>query len=111
MVYVAEKIEISRHASAVKNRGGFLVEAIRENYQDPEVQKAREVREAKVREKEVEDLTVEFRVKRDNLLRQAVHAEPGLVEARCRNTSNLISSANASLNTIQRWRRIRKAAW
>ena len=81
MVYVAEKIEISRHASAVKNRGGFLVEAIRENYQDPEVQKAREVREAKVREKEVEDLTVEFRVKRDNLLRQAVHADPGLVEA------------------------------
>ena len=81
MVYVAEKIEISRHASAVKNRGGFLVEAIRENYQDPEVQKAREVRAAKVREKEVEDLTVEFRVKRDNLLRQAVHADPGLVEA------------------------------
>ena len=80
LTYIAEKIEISRHAAEVKNRGGFIVEAIRENYQNPEVQKAREVRAAKAREKEVEDLTVEFRVKRDNLLRQAVHAEPDLVE-------------------------------
>ena len=47
LMYVAEKIEISRHAAEVKNRGGFLVEAIRENYQDPEVQKAREVRPKK----------------------------------------------------------------
>ena len=31
--YVAEKIEISRHAAEVKNRGGFIIEAIRENYQ------------------------------------------------------------------------------
>ena len=80
LTYIAEKIEISRHAAEVKNRGGFIVEAIRENYQNPEVQKAREVRAAKAREKEVEDLTVEFRVKRDNLLRQAVHAQPDLVE-------------------------------
>ena len=80
LAYIAEKIEISRHAAAVKNRGGFLVDAIRENYQDPEVQKAHEVRSEKAREKEVEDLTAEFRVKRDNLLRQAVHAEPQLVE-------------------------------
>ena len=80
MVYVAEKIEISRHAAEIKNRGGFIVEAIRENYQDPEVQKARQIRAEKAREKEVEDLTAEFRVKRDNLLRQAVYAEPDLVE-------------------------------
>ena len=33
--YIAEKIEMSLHATAVKNRGGFIVEAIRENYQDP----------------------------------------------------------------------------
>ena len=39
MAYVAEKIEISLNATDVKNRGGFIVEAIRENYQDPEVQK------------------------------------------------------------------------
>ena len=51
LAYIAEKIEISRHAAEVKNRGGFIIEAIRENYQDPEVQKAREVRAEKTLEK------------------------------------------------------------
>ena len=45
--YVAEKIEVSLHAAEVKNRGGFIVEAIRENYQNSEVQKARELRAEK----------------------------------------------------------------
>ena len=80
MAYVAEKIEISLNATDVKNRGGFIVEAIRENYQDPEVQKERQLRAEKAQEKEFENLTAEFKVKRDNLLRQAVHAEPQLVE-------------------------------
>ena len=80
MVYVAEKIEMSLDAADVKNRSGFIVEAIRENYQDPAVQKARQIRAEKAREKALEDLTAEFRVKRDNLLRQAVYAEPDLVE-------------------------------
>ena len=80
MAYVAEKIEISLNATDVKNRGGFIVKAIRENYQDTQVQKDREIRAEKVREKELEDLTAEFKVKRDNLLRQAVHAEPELVK-------------------------------
>ena len=79
--YVAEKIEMSLDAAVVKNRAGYIVEAIRENYQDAEVQKARELRAEKVREKELEDLTAEFRVKRGNIIRQAVHADPGLVEA------------------------------
>ena len=78
--YVAEKIEMSLDAAVVKNRAGYIVEAIRENYQDTEVQKARELRAEKVREKELEDLTAEFRVKRGNIIRQAVHAEPELVE-------------------------------
>ena len=80
MTYVAEKVEMSFHASDVKNRGGFIIEAIRENYQDARVQKEREMRAEKVREKELEDLAEEFRIKRDNILRQAVHAEPELVE-------------------------------
>ena len=79
--YIAEKIEISLHAAEVKNRSGFIIEAIRENYQDSEVQKVREVRAEKVREKELEDLTAEFKVKRDNILRQAVHTQPELVES------------------------------
>ena len=68
------------HAAEVKNRGGFIIEAIRENYQNSEVQKAREIRAEKAKEKELEDLTAEFRVKRDNIIRQAVHADPELVE-------------------------------
>ena len=78
--YIAEKIEMSLTATEVKNRAGFIVEAIRENYQDPSVQKARELRAEKAKEKELEDLTAEFNVKRDNIIRQAVHAEPELVE-------------------------------
>ena len=78
--YVAEKIEMSLKASDVKNRAGFIVEAIRDNYQDPTVQKDREMRAEKAKEKELEDLTAEFKVKRDNILRQAVHAQPELAE-------------------------------
>ena len=78
--YVSEKVEMSLKATNVKNRGGYIVDAIRENYQDPAVQKARETRAEKVREKELEDLASEFEVKRDNILRQTVHADPKLVE-------------------------------
>ena len=80
LAYITEKIEMSLHAIEVKNRAGFIVEAIRENYQDPAVQKTRETRAEKVREKELEDLTAEFKVKRANILRQAVHADTELVE-------------------------------
>ena len=80
LAYITEKIEMSLSAADVKNRAGFIVEAIRENYQDPVVQKDREVRAEKVREKELEDLMAEFKIKRDNILRQAVHTQPELVE-------------------------------
>ena len=79
--YVSEKIEMSLDAVSVKNRAGYIVEAIRENYHDAEIQKRREVRAEKAKEKELEDLTTEFNVKRNTIIRQAVHAEPGLVEA------------------------------
>ena len=79
--YVAEKLEMSVDAASVKNRGGYIVEAIRENYQDPEIQKRREVRAEQAKEKALEDLTTEFNAKRRNILRQVVHADPELVEA------------------------------
>ena len=79
--YVAEKIEMSLDAASVKNRAGYIVEAIRENYQDAEIQKQREMRAEKAKEKELEDLTTEFNAKRNNIIRQVVHAEPELVEA------------------------------
>ena len=79
--YIAEKIEMSLDAASVKNRAGYIVEAIRENYQDPELQKQRQVRAEKAKQKELEDLKTEFNVKRKNILRQVVHAQPELVEA------------------------------
>ena len=79
--YVAEKIEMSFETLSLKNRAGYIVEAIRENYQDARIQKQRQIRAERAKEKELEDLTTEFNAKRRNILRQAVHAEPHLVEA------------------------------
>ena len=78
--YIGEKIEMSLYAVDVKNRAGYIVEAIRENYQDPELQKQRRFRAEKAKEKELEDLETEFNLKRRALLRQAIHANPELVE-------------------------------
>ena len=79
IAYIAEKIEMSLHATNVKNRSGYIVEAIRENYIDLAVQKEREVRAQKAKQKDLEDLMAEFKVKRDNILRQVVHTQPELV--------------------------------
>ena len=78
--YITEKIEMSLHAAGIKNRGGYIIEAIRENYQDSELQKQRQIRAEKLREKALEDLTTEFRIKRANIIRQVVHADPQIVE-------------------------------
>ena len=80
LAYVTEKIEMSLNATDVKNRSGYIVEAIRENYQDPTVQKERQERAEKGKEKELDDLTEEFKIKRSNIIRQAVLANPQLVE-------------------------------
>ena len=79
--YVSEKIEMSVDAAAVKNRAGYIVEALRENYQDPELQKQRRLRAEKAKEKQLDELREEFNAKRKTLLRQVVHADPGLVDA------------------------------
>ena len=78
--YISEKVEMSVDAASVKNRAGYIVEAIRENYEDPELQKQRQLRAEKAKEKALEDLTTEFTAKQKTLLRQAIHADPGLVE-------------------------------
>ena len=71
---------MSLDAAVVRNRAGYIVEAIRENYQDPELQKQRQLRAEKAKQKVLEDLKMEYNAKRNTLLRQAVHADPGLVE-------------------------------
>ena len=78
--YVSEKIEMSLDVAGMKNRAGYIIKAIRENYQNNEVRKAREIRAEKIKEKALEDLQTEFNAKRANILRQSIHAEPELIE-------------------------------
>ena len=80
LAYVAEKIEMSFSAADVKNRGGYVIEAIRENYQDERVRKERQERAQRAKEKELEDLEEAFRVRRNNILRQAIQADPALIQ-------------------------------
>ena len=80
LAYVAEKIEMSLSAPNVANRAGYIIEAVRENYQDERVRKARQVRAEKLKEQVLEDLTAAFYVKRNNIVRQAIQADPMLIE-------------------------------
>ena len=78
--YVSEKIEMSLSAATVNNRAGYIIEAVRENYQNQRVQKERQRRAEKAKQKHLDDLTEEFRAKRANILRQVVQETPQLVE-------------------------------
>ena len=78
--YISEKIEMSLGAPNVANRAGYVIEAIRENYQDERVRKEREVRAARAKEKALEDLEESFYVKRNNIVRQAIQADALLIE-------------------------------
>ena len=80
LAYASEKIEMSLSAATVQNRAGYIIEAIRENYQDARVQKARQVRAEKLKEQALEDLTEAFYIKRNNIVRQAIQADPLLIE-------------------------------
>ena len=80
LAYASEKIEMSLSATNVENRAGYIIEAIRENYQDERVRKARQVRAEKMREQALEDLTASFYIKRNNIVRQAIQADPTLIE-------------------------------
>ena len=80
LAYVSEKVEMSMYALNVHNTAGYIVEAIRNNYQNDNVRKEREIRAERAREKELEDLTTEFYFKRGNLLRQAIQADSEIVE-------------------------------
>jgi hypothetical protein len=78
--YVSEKIEMSLSVPNVANRAGYIIEAIRENYQDARVQKARQVRAEKLKAQALEDLTEAFSIKRKNIVRQAIQADSTLIE-------------------------------
>ena len=79
-VYVEEKIGLAQQATDVKNMGGFIVQAIRENYEDPVFQKELQVRKSEEREVMLASLRTEMLEKRNALIRQAVRARPELLE-------------------------------
>ena len=78
--YIKEKIGLAKQATGVKNRPGFIVNAIRENYQDPIFQAQLEDRKQREREGMLDALESETLEKRNALLRQAVRANPELLE-------------------------------
>ena len=78
--YVSEKIEMSLETKGITNRGGYIVTAIRENYQDPHLQEKRQLRAKTLKKKALDDLKAEFMSKRNALLRQALHDDPQLLE-------------------------------
>lgn len=78
--YVKEKIGLAKQATGVKNIGGFIVNAIRENYQDPIFQAQLEDRKQREKEGMLDALESETLEKRNALLRQAVRANPELLE-------------------------------
>ena len=78
--YVVEKIQLSHHARDVKNRGGFIVEAIREHYIDPEAEARRKAEKAREQQALLNTLKSERDEKVDVLIQQAVHQTPDLLE-------------------------------
>ena len=90
-VYVEEKIGLARYAAGVRNVGGFIVKAIEENYQDPALQKRLEVEKAEEEQATLASLRSEMLEKQNALIRQAVQADPELLEqAAARITSGFI---------------------
>ena len=79
-VYVAEKIQIAAHARNVSNPGGFITQAIRENYHDPML--AEELHQKQLQEHQamLDVLKDDFNERKNALLQQAVRENPTLLE-------------------------------
>ena len=79
-VYVEEKIGLAQHATDVKNAGGFIVKAIHENYQNPVLQKQLQAEKAEEKQAMLASLRGEMLEKQNALVRQAVRANPELLD-------------------------------
>ena len=79
-VYVEEKIGFAQHATSVKNPGGFILKAIRENYQDPVFKKQLQAEQAEEKQAMLASLKDEMLEKQNALIRQAVRADPELLD-------------------------------
>ena len=101
-VYVEEKIGLARNATSVKNAGGFIVKAIRENYQDPVYQKQLQAEREKEKHAMLASLKSEMLEKQNTLLRQAVRANPELLEqAAAKISSGFIRERLIDYETIE----------
>ena len=79
-VYVEEKIGLAQHATDVINAGGFIVKAIHENYQNPVFQKQLQAEKAEEKQAMLASLRDEMLEKQNALIRQAVRANPELLD-------------------------------
>ena len=101
-VYVEEKIGLARHATSVKNAGGFIVKAIQENYQNPEFQKQLQVEQAENKRAMVASLRDEMLEKQNTLIREAVRANPELLEqAAAKITSEFVRERLMAYDSIK----------
>ena len=101
-VYVKEKIGLARNATSVKNAGGFIVKAIRENYQDPVFRKQLQVEQEKEKQAMLASLKSEMLEKQNTLIRQAVRANPELLEqAAAKISSGFIRERLMDYETIE----------
>ena len=101
-VYVEEKIGLARHATSVKNAGGFIVKAIQENYQDPEFQKQLQTEKAEEKKAMLASLKDEMLEKQNALIRQAVRANPELLEqAAAKITSGFVRERLMAYDSIK----------
>ena len=101
-VYVEEKIGLARHATSVKNAGGFIVKAIHENYQDPEFQKQLQTEKAENKKAMLASLKDEMLEKQNALIRQAVRANSELLEqAAAKITSGFVRERLMAYDSIK----------
>ena len=101
-VYVEEKIGLARHATSVKNAGGFIVKAIQENYQDPEFQKQLQTEKAENKKAMLASLKDEMLEKQNALIRQAVRANSELLEqAAAKITSGFVRERLMAYDSIK----------
>ena len=99
--YVEEKIGLARHTTSVKNMGGFIVKAIRENYQNPVFQKQLQVEKDEEKQAMLASLKDEMLEKQNALIRQAVRANPELLDqAASKISSGFIKERLLDYNSI-----------
>ena len=100
--YVEEKIRLTQHATGVKNAAGFILKAIRENYQDPAFQEQLQAEKAEEKQAMLASLKDEMLEKQNALIRQAVRATPELLDqAAAQITSSFIRERLLDYDSIK----------